>query len=110
MPYGLPVSLRQRATSAAATSDGPEPCRRKSHSPNALFTSSALFTIVRFEKRLRKSAPCSVPASAAAEKMKSYGLTNVALEGWTIPVGWERGTATGRIVEPDNGRSLLFAS
>src|SRR5437588_646521 len=24
-----------------------------------------------------------------AEKMKSYGLTNVHLEAWTIPVGWE---------------------
>ena len=45
-----------------------------------------------------------------AEKMKSYGLTNVHLEGWTIPVGWERGTASARIVEPDNGRSLTLAA
>lgn len=28
-----------------------------------------------------------------AEKMKSYGLTNVRLEAWTIPQGWERGKA-----------------
>jgi len=27
----------------------------------------------------------------AAEKMRSYGLTDVHLEGWTIPVSWERG-------------------
>jgi hypothetical protein len=46
----------------------------------------------------------------AAEKMKSYGLRNVHLEPWTIPVGWERGTAYARIIEPDNGRSLLIAS
>src|SRR5205085_11922920 len=46
----------------------------------------------------------------AADKMRSYGLTDVHLEGWTIPVGWERGTATMRIVEPDNGRSLTVAA
>jgi hypothetical protein len=45
-----------------------------------------------------------------AEKMKSYGLSNVHLEPWEIPVGWERGPATARIIEPDNGRSLLVAS
>ncbi|MCI0460073.1 MAG: M20/M25/M40 family metallo-hydrolase [Gemmataceae bacterium] len=45
-----------------------------------------------------------------AEKMRSYGLTNVRLEGWTIPVGWERGTATARLVEPNNGRTLTIAA
>lgn len=45
-----------------------------------------------------------------AEKMKAYGLSNVHLEGWTIPVGWERGTASMRIIEPDNGRSLTVAA
>jgi hypothetical protein len=45
-----------------------------------------------------------------AEKMKSYGLTNVHLEPWTIPVGWERGTLTAKMVEPDNGRSLTMAA
>src|SRR5438067_7264557 len=46
----------------------------------------------------------------AAEKMKSYGLSNVHLEPWTIPVGWQRGTATARLIEPDNGRTLTVAS
>ncbi|HEV3259302.1 MAG TPA: M20/M25/M40 family metallo-hydrolase, partial [Gemmataceae bacterium] len=45
-----------------------------------------------------------------AEKMRSYGLSNVHLEAWTIPVGWERGTAYARIIEPINNRSLLMAS
>jgi hypothetical protein len=45
-----------------------------------------------------------------AEKMKSYGLTNVHLEAWSIPVGWERGTATARIIEPSNGRPLTVAA
>jgi carboxypeptidase Q len=43
-------------------------------------------------------------------KMKAYGLVNVHQEAWLMPEGWERGTATGRILEPDNGRSLSLAS
>src|SRR5262249_48573512 len=46
----------------------------------------------------------------AAQRMKAYGLVNVHQEAWTMPEGWQRGTATGRIVEPDNGRSLALAS
>jgi hypothetical protein len=45
-----------------------------------------------------------------AGKMREYGLSNVHLEAWSIPIGWERGTASARIVEPDNGRSLSLAS
>jgi len=45
-----------------------------------------------------------------AEKMKSYGLTNVHLEAWSIPVGWERGPASARIIEPDDGCQLTIAS
>jgi hypothetical protein len=46
----------------------------------------------------------------AAGKMREYGLSNVHQEAWSIPVGWERWTAVGRIIEPDNGRSLSLAS
>lgn len=46
----------------------------------------------------------------AAEKMESYGLENVRLEPWEIPVGWERGTATMRLIEPSNGRPIAIAS
>jgi len=45
-----------------------------------------------------------------AEKMRSYGLTNVHLEAYTIPMGWERGNATGRIIEPNNGCKLSLAA
>ncbi|VTT98105.1 Peptidase M28 OS=Koribacter versatilis (strain Ellin345) GN=Acid345_2940 PE=4 SV=1: Peptidase_M28 [Gemmataceae bacterium] len=45
-----------------------------------------------------------------AEKMKAYGLENVRLEPWEIPVGWVRGKATMRLVDPDNGRELAIAS
>lgn len=60
--------------------------------------------------RLTGSAALKRANEWTAEKMKSYGLTDVRLEPWTIPVGWERGTAYARVVEPANGRTLLFAS
>ncbi|MEZ6139492.1 MAG: hypothetical protein R3B84_02870 [Zavarzinella sp.] len=46
----------------------------------------------------------------AADVMKSYGLQNVHLEPWEIPTGWKRGTATMKLVEPNNGRTLFVAS
>jgi hypothetical protein len=46
----------------------------------------------------------------AAEVMKKYGLQNVKLEPWEIPIGWERGTATMKLIDPDNGRSLTVCS
>jgi carboxypeptidase Q len=36
-----------------------------------------------------------------AKKMKEYGLENVTLEPWEIPIGWERGPASLMIVEPE---------
>lgn len=60
--------------------------------------------------RLTGSAALKKANEWAAEKMKSYGLTNVRLEPWTIPVGWERGTAMARVIEPPTGRSLILAS
>jgi carboxypeptidase Q len=60
--------------------------------------------------RLTGSAALKRANEWTADKMRSYGLSNVHLEGWTIPVGWERGTATMRIVEPNIGRSLTVAA
>lgn len=60
--------------------------------------------------RLTGSANLKRANDWAAEKMKSYGLENVRLEGYTIPVGWERGTATARLIEPGPGRPLVIAS
>jgi carboxypeptidase Q len=64
----------------------------------------------RIGARLTGSANLKRANEWAAEKMKSYGLSNVHLEPWTIPVAWERGVAYARIIEPDTGRSLLIAS
>jgi hypothetical protein len=60
--------------------------------------------------RLTGSANLKRANEWAAEKMKSYGLTDVHQEAWEVPVGWERGTVSARLVEPDNGRSLAMAS
>lgn len=59
--------------------------------------------------RLTGSANLERANRWAEEKMKSYGLVNVRLEPWEIPVGWERGTATMRLIEPNN-RPLLIAA
>jgi carboxypeptidase Q len=60
--------------------------------------------------RLTGSAALERANRWAAERMESYGLSNVHQEAWSIPVGWERGPASGRIVEPDNGRTLTLAA
>ncbi len=60
--------------------------------------------------RLTGSKNLEVANKWAAERMKSYGLENVRLEPWEIPVGWERGTATVTLVEPNQGRTLLVAA
>lgn len=44
-----------------------------------------------------------------AEVMKSYGLSNVHLEPWEIPIGWERGPASMTILEP-TPKKLTIAS
>src|SRR5207244_4440121 len=60
--------------------------------------------------RLTGSAALGRANEWAAEKMKAYGLGNVHQEPWLMPEGWQRGTATGRLLEPDNGRTLSLAS
>ena len=60
--------------------------------------------------RLTGSANVKRANEWTAEVMKSYGLSNVHLEPWTIPVGWERGTCTARLLEPDNGRTITAAA
>jgi type 1 glutamine amidotransferase len=60
--------------------------------------------------RLTGSPNCKRANEWAAEKMKAYGLTDVRLEPWELPVGWERGTCTARLIEPDNGRTITCAA
>lgn len=60
--------------------------------------------------RLTGSANLKRANEYTAEKMKSYGLENVHLEPWTIPVGWERGTLSFKLLEPENGREITAAA
>lgn len=60
--------------------------------------------------RLTGSANLKRANEWTAEVMKSYGLQNVRLEPWEIPAGWQRGIATMKLVDPDNGRTLTVAS
>lgn len=45
----------------------------------------------------------------AAAKFRSYGIENVRLEPFTIPAGWQRGTASGTMLSPLS-RPLYLAS
>jgi len=45
----------------------------------------------------------------ATAKFRSYGIENVRLEPFTIPAGWQRGTATGAMLAPLS-RPLYVAS
>src|SRR5215217_9739708 len=60
--------------------------------------------------RLTGSANLKRANDWCAEVMKAYGLSNVHLEPWEMPVGWERGTATMKLIDPDNGRLLTVAA
>jgi hypothetical protein len=60
--------------------------------------------------RLTGSAALNRASNWTAEEMRRHGLSNVHLEAWALPEGWERGKVTARLIEPDNGRALAMAS
>jgi hypothetical protein len=60
--------------------------------------------------RLTGSAALKRANEWAADKMREYGLRNVHLEPWSIPVGWQRGTAHARLVEPNNGHAITLVA
>jgi hypothetical protein len=60
--------------------------------------------------RLTGSKNAETANNWTAEKMKEYGLENVRLEPWEIPMGWQRGTARMRVVEPETNTQVLIAA
>ncbi len=60
--------------------------------------------------RITGSANLEKANKWAEAKMKEYGLTNVKLEPWEIPVAWERGTMSFKMIEPNVGKPLTAAS
>ena len=53
-----------------------------------------------FGGRVTGSPAYEKAAEWAAARFKSYGIQNVKLEPFTIPAGWQRGTAVGRMLRP----------
>ncbi len=62
-----------------------------------------------FGGRLTGSPAYQRSADWAAAKFRSYGIQNVRLEPFTIPAGWQRGSASGRMLSPLS-RPLSVAS
>jgi hypothetical protein len=60
--------------------------------------------------RLTGSPALERASKWTAEEMKKVGLSNVHLEPWIAPEGWQRGKAVARLIEPGNGRSISLAS
>jgi carboxypeptidase Q len=60
--------------------------------------------------RLTGSASLKRANEWTAEKFKSYGLEKIRLDPWEIPVGWERGPATMKLLGPIAPRELFIAS
>jgi hypothetical protein len=54
----------------------------------------------KFGGRLTGSRAYQRSAEWAAEEFRAMGIKNVKLEPFTIPSGWERGSAHGRMVSP----------
>ena len=60
--------------------------------------------------RLTGSANLEQANRWAADRMREYGLENVRLEPWELPIGWTRGPATAKLVHPANGINLMIAA
>jgi carboxypeptidase Q len=64
----------------------------------------------RIGPRLTGSAKLDHASHWTEGQFKAAGLPNAHLEPWTIEKGWNRGTATGRIVSPAEHQLTLAAS
>ena len=59
--------------------------------------------------RLTGSSRLKTANDWTAQKMKEYGLQNIHLEPYTIPIGWERGPVTFTLLSPNDGFPLSAA-
>ena len=60
--------------------------------------------------RLTASKNLNNASKWAKAKMESYGLENVHLEPWEVPIGWTRGHARMKLLNPDNGKQFSVVS
>jgi carboxypeptidase Q len=79
----------------------------------SIYTGSSMATLREltdsFGARLTGSPAYQRSAEWAVEKFRSYGIQDVKLEPFTIPAGWQRGSASGTMVSPIS-RTLAIAS
>jgi CubicO group peptidase (beta-lactamase class C family) len=104
---------QERTIPAAKTQGGPTEVDRKilaSAKTGSEVMANLTYLSDTIGPRVTGSAALKKANDWTAAKMKSYGLTSVHLEPYSIPEGWERGPVHARLVEPDNGRSLSMAS
>ena len=81
-PNGFPKCFTKAATSSAATSDGPEPCRRKSHHPSAS-ASSGLEALpsppmLPFTMRRAGKRRCSIAATSSVRSAEAHSRTSAS--------------------------------
>ena len=112
-----PLTIAQQAPAPAAKPDGaasPAAALDRTIMYEAKNGSQVMETLTYLSDiigpRLTGSPALKRANEWTAERMRSYGLSNVHLEPYTIVAGWERGTAYARIIEPDNGRTLTLAA
>ena len=60
--------------------------------------------------RLTASKNLDNASQWSKKKMEDYGLENVHLEPWEVPIGWTRGHATMKLLNPDNGKQFSVVS
>lgn len=114
-----------RPVTAADTAPAPRPAKQAARTLSAAELDHALMDEVKTNTELMKNleylsdviGPRLTGSKGleranewAAGKMKEYGLENVRLEPWEIPVGWERGKVSMTIVDPDTRVRCLAAA
>src|ERR1700682_3517249 len=81
--------------------------------PASVYTGPSLATLREltdtFGGRLTGSPAYAGSAEWAAARFRSYGIQNVKLDPFTIPAGWQRGSASGAMLSPLT-RPLSIAS
>jgi carboxypeptidase Q len=103
--FALTILLLLSLSSRAATQQPDELQQTTAHIAGSILVNGRSMDYLqnltdRFGGRLTGSAAYQRSAEWAAEEFRSMGIKGVRLEPFTIPNGWERGQARGRIVSP----------
>ena len=98
------AALALIAAHVAAAQIAPETKETVDRLAGSVYAGSSMTTLRElsdgFGGRLSGSPAHNRAAEWAAEKFRSYGIKNVRLEPFTMPNGWQRGTARGELLAP----------